>query len=55
MARTRMSGAEKGAIEQAMHDGWVSAETASRMIEEADRISANEAPRRNSIPSTGNS
>jgi hypothetical protein len=48
-----MGGAEKGAIEQAMHDGWVSAETASRMIEEADRIPKKEASERNSIPSSG--
>jgi CPA1 family monovalent cation:H+ antiporter len=54
IARTRMSGAEKGAIEQAMHDGWVSAETASRLIEEADRIPKKEASERDSIPSNGN-
>ena len=29
-------GLEKGAIEQAMHDGWVSANTASKLIEEVD-------------------
>jgi CPA1 family monovalent cation:H+ antiporter len=38
VARARLSGAEKGAIEQAMHDGWVSAGTASKMIEEVDLI-----------------
>ena len=27
---------EKGAIEQAMNDGWVSANTASKLIEEVD-------------------
>ena len=38
VARTRLSIAEKSAIEQAMHDGWVSANTASKMIEEAEFI-----------------
>lgn len=55
IARTRISGAEKGAIEQAMHDGWVSAGTASQMIEDADRIFKKEASESRSIPSTGNS
>ncbi len=36
VARTRLSIAEKSAIEQAMRDGWVSANTASKMIEEAE-------------------
>jgi hypothetical protein len=36
VARARLSNTEKGAIEQAMHDGWVSANTASKLIEEAD-------------------
>jgi CPA1 family monovalent cation:H+ antiporter len=36
MARARLNSAEKGAIEQAMHDGWVSAHTASKLIEESD-------------------
>ena len=55
IARTRISGAEKGAIEQAMHDGWVSAGTASQMIEDADRVPKKEASESRSIPSTGNS
>ncbi len=36
VARKRLSAAEKSAIEQAMHDGWVSTKTASKMIEETD-------------------
>jgi hypothetical protein len=36
VARARLNSAEKGAIEQAMHDGWVSANTASKLIEEVD-------------------
>ncbi len=36
MARARLSSAEKGAIEQAMNDGWVSSNTASKLIEEVD-------------------
>jgi CPA1 family monovalent cation:H+ antiporter len=36
IARARIGSAEKGAIEQAMHDGWVSANTASKLIEEVD-------------------
>ena len=36
VARIRLSIAEKSAIEQAMHDGWVSGNTASKMIEEAE-------------------
>ncbi|MFZ3263527.1 MAG: hypothetical protein WA172_05970, partial [Terriglobales bacterium] len=35
-ARSRLNVAEQSAIEQAMHDGWVSASTASKMIDEAD-------------------
>ncbi len=38
VARSRLSAAEKSAIEQAMHDGWVSAGTASKMIEEAETV-----------------
>ncbi len=37
MARTRLIASEKSAIEQALHDGMVTANTASQMIEEADR------------------
>lgn len=40
VARARLSNAEKGAIEQAMKDGWVSANTASKLIEETDRASS---------------
>ena len=36
MARARLSSAEKGAIEQAMQDGWISTNTAAKMLEEAD-------------------
>ncbi len=36
VARARVTAAEKSAIEQAMQDGWVSANTASKMIDEAD-------------------
>jgi hypothetical protein len=36
VARARLSNAEKGAIEQAMQDGWISANTAANMLEEAD-------------------
>lgn len=36
VSRERLSAAEKSAIEQAMQDGWVSASTASKMIDEAD-------------------
>jgi CPA1 family monovalent cation:H+ antiporter len=36
VARARLSNAEKGAIEQAMQDGWISANTAAKMLEEAD-------------------
>ena len=35
VARARLSAAEQSAIEQAMHDGWVSAHTASKMIDES--------------------
>jgi CPA1 family monovalent cation:H+ antiporter len=44
VARARLSSAEKGAIEQAMHDGWVSANTASKLIEEADLKLTNQKP-----------
>jgi CPA1 family monovalent cation:H+ antiporter len=44
VARARLSNAEKGAIEQAMNDGWVSANTASQLIEEVDRNSTSDAP-----------
>ncbi len=49
VARARLSSAEKGAIEQAMNDGWVSADTAGKLIEEVDeslsgRKPANEGP-----------
>jgi hypothetical protein len=40
VARARLSATEKSAIEQAMHDGWVSAHTASKMIDESDLHSA---------------
>ena len=40
IARTRLSTAEKSAIEQAMQDGWISANTASKIIDEADLHSA---------------
>ena len=36
VARARLRAAETSTIEQAMHDGWVSAKTASRMIDEAE-------------------
>jgi len=36
LARARLNNAEKGAIEQAMHDGWVSTNTASKLIEEVE-------------------
>ncbi|HEY1799828.1 MAG TPA: Na+/H+ antiporter [Terriglobales bacterium] len=39
VARARLNVAEKSAIEQAMHDGWVSANTASKMIAETDTAS----------------
>ena len=35
-ARTRLDRVEKGAIEQAMHDGWISAKTASKMVAETE-------------------
>ena len=44
VARARLNNAEKGAIEQAMHDGWVSANTASKLIEEVDRNLTSHAP-----------
>ncbi|MDE3202497.1 MAG: Na+/H+ antiporter [Acidobacteriota bacterium] len=37
VARAQLSSAEKGAIEQAMNDGWVSANTAGKLIEEVDK------------------
>ncbi|MGH9546645.1 MAG: Na+/H+ antiporter [Terriglobales bacterium] len=37
IARARLIVAEKSAIEQALHDGLITAGTASKMIEEADR------------------
>jgi CPA1 family monovalent cation:H+ antiporter len=40
VARTRLNTAEKSAIEQAMQDGWISANTASKIIDEADLHSA---------------
>jgi CPA1 family monovalent cation:H+ antiporter len=36
IARARLRVAETSTIEQAMHDGWVSAQTASRMIDESE-------------------
>jgi len=36
VARARLSNAERGAIEQAMQDGWISTNTAAKMFEEAD-------------------
>ncbi len=36
VARRRLKTAERSAIEQAMHDGWVSANTAAKLIEETD-------------------
>jgi CPA1 family monovalent cation:H+ antiporter len=45
-ARARLRNAEIGAIEQAMHDGWVSANTASQMINQAERIPTSKTPRR---------
>jgi hypothetical protein len=44
VARARLSSAEKGAIEQAMNDGWVSANTASKLIEEVDFNLTSHAP-----------
>ena len=44
VARARLSNAEKGAIEQAMHDGWVSANTATKLIEETDLNLTNQEP-----------
>ena len=44
VARARLSSAEKGAIEQAMNDGWVSANTASGLIEEVDVSLTSKAP-----------
>jgi CPA1 family monovalent cation:H+ antiporter len=44
VARARLGSAEKGAIEQAMHDGWVSANTASKLIEETDLKLTSQAP-----------
>ncbi len=39
-ARTRLDRVEKGAIEQAMHDGWISAKTASKMVAETESHAA---------------
>jgi len=36
LARKRLGTAEKSAIEQALQEGWVSAHTASQMIEETE-------------------
>ena len=36
VARARLKNAERGAIEQAMQDGWISTNTAAKMLEEAD-------------------
>ena len=36
VARRRLKTTERSAIEQAMHDGWVSANTAAKLIEETD-------------------
>ena len=44
VARARLNSAEKGAIEQAMHDGWVSANTASKLIEEVDLTLTSHSP-----------
>ena len=51
VARARLSAAEQSAIEQAMHDGWVSANTASKMIDEADLHSGkpSAAPRKSTV------
>lgn len=54
VARARLSGAEKGAIEQALHDGWISAATASRMIEEVALIPTEKGPHSEGIPSSDN-
>jgi CPA1 family monovalent cation:H+ antiporter len=37
MARTKLIAAEKSSIEQAVHDGLISRETAAKMIEDADQ------------------
>jgi CPA1 family monovalent cation:H+ antiporter len=50
VARARLSSAEKGAIEQSMHDGWVSAGTASKMLEEVDLIPTEKGPHREGTP-----
>jgi len=53
-ARARLRNAEIGAIEQAMHDGWVSAITASQMINQTESMPANqEPPRDDPGPSDG--
>jgi CPA1 family monovalent cation:H+ antiporter len=51
VARTRLSTAEKSAIEQAMQDGWISANMASKIIDEADLHSAkpSAAPRKSTV------
>ena len=43
VARTRLSIAEESAIEQAMHDGWISGNAASNMIEASEPILSNQA------------
>jgi hypothetical protein len=37
MAKMKLIAAEKSSIEQAMHDGLISRQTAVKMIEDADR------------------
>ena len=54
VARARLSNAEKGAIEQAMHDGWISANTASKMLEEADLRVVQPVPLRKGLRSPSN-
>jgi CPA1 family monovalent cation:H+ antiporter len=51
VARERLSTAEKSAIEQAMQDGWISANAASQIIDEADLHSAkpSAAPRKSTV------
>jgi hypothetical protein len=52
-ARARLRNAEIGAIEQAMHDGWVSTNTASKMISEVERIPAEQKPRHEGLGAPG--
>jgi CPA1 family monovalent cation:H+ antiporter len=54
VARARLSNAEKGAIEQAMQDGWISANTASKMLEEADLRVVQPVPLRKGLRSPSN-